>query len=87
MFEYRPPWAAAMALQSRRRTHLRSGWAFDTGARTHCGTNLKFPDAEFWVSTQDIEEHDIASTDSDTLTCGICCYHWLRKAGLYDPSK
>jgi hypothetical protein len=78
--EYRPPWAVAKALEGRVRTHLRSGWSFDIGFETHCGSVLKFPEGEYWVSAQDIEEHDIASTDSNKRTCGLCCYHWLRKA-------
>lgn len=78
--EYRPHWAAAMALQGRTLTHLRSGWAFDTGYSTQCGSTLKTPKDTFWVAASEISTHSIAGEETNTRTCTACCLYWVRQA-------
>lgn len=87
MFEYRPPWAAAMTLEVPRskRTHLRAGWSAGLGFRPWCRRNksekaeIKEANEAHWVSVQDIQERDIASTDGEFVTCEPCCMAWLRE--------
>lgn len=87
MFEYRPPWAAAMTLEVPRskRVHLRAGWSAGLGWRPWCRRNkidaeIKEASEAHWVSAQDIRERDIASTDSQYRTCEACCFAWVRAA-------
>lgn len=80
MFEYRPHWAVARTLDGNNVTHLRSGWSFDKGHRTHCNAYLKWPKAEGWASADDIQNRDLTDDASNTRTCERCCMAWIRKA-------
>lgn len=87
MFDYRPPWAAAMAIVSTRskKTHLRAGWSAGLGVRPWCRRNkaekaeIKNAFESHWVSVDDIQDREIQS-DARFNTCEMCCSAWLKAA-------
>lgn len=80
MFDYRPPWAAAMALQATRKTHLRKGWSAGLGHHPWCqpSQNIKSAIETAWVSVDDIRNREIHDTASKTNTCENCCRMWMN---------
>lgn len=84
MFEYRPPWAAAMTIVGDRsnKIHLRAGWSAGLGFRPWCRRN-KSEKAEIasaieshWVSEDDIQDRELQGNGRST--CEGCCLAWLR---------